>query len=96
MVSLNSIMEIREAILQIAIRHGASQVRVFGSVVHGRAGEGSDLDILVRLEEDRSLVDHIALIQDLEDLLGCRVDVVNDRALDSLIREKVLAEAVPL
>jgi predicted nucleotidyltransferase len=95
-VTLNDINERREAILQIAARHGANNVRIFGSVARGKAREGSDLDLLVRLQEDRSLLDHIALMQDLEDLLGCRVEVVNDRALHRLIRDQILAEAVPL
>ena len=96
MVTLNDINDRREAILQIAARHGASNVRIFGSVARGQAREGSDLDILVQLQEDRSLLDHVALMQDLEDLLGCRVEVVNDRALHRLIRDQILAEAVPL
>jgi uncharacterized protein len=96
MVSLNSIMDRREAILQIATRHGARNVRVSGSVARGQATEGSDLDVLVRLDDDRSLLDHIALMQDLEDLLGCHVDVVEERGLHSLIRQQVLSEAVTL
>ena len=54
------------------------------------------MDLPVRLDEDRSLVDHVALIQDLEGILGCRVDVVNERAIHTAIRDRVLAEAVPL
>ena len=96
MVSLNSIMDRRGEILQLAAKHGATNVRVFGSVVRGQAGEGSDVDVLVRLDDDRSLLDHIALMQDLEDLLGCHVDVVEDRALHRLIRDRVLSEAVQL
>jgi predicted nucleotidyltransferase len=95
-VTLNDINDRRDAILQIAARHGASNVRIFGSVARGQAREGSDLDLLVRLQEDRSLLDHIALMQDLEDLLGCRVEVVNDRALHRLIRDQILAEAIPI
>ena len=66
MVALNDILSRREDILRIAARHGAHHVRVFGSVVRDEAGEGSDVDFLVRLDDDRSLIDHIALIQDLE------------------------------
>jgi predicted nucleotidyltransferase len=95
-VTLSDIHERRDAILQLAAKHGASNVRIFGSVARGEAREGSDLDILVRLQEDRSLLDHIALMQDLEDLLGCRVEVVNDLAMHRLIRDQILAEAVPL
>ena len=93
---MSDIHERREAILQIAARHGASNVRIFGSVARGQAREGSDLDLLVQLQEDRSLLDHVALMQDLEDLLGCRVEVMNDRAMHRLIRDQILAEAIPL
>ena len=96
MVSMDHILGRREAILRIADRYGARNVRVFGSVARGQAVEGSDLDILVRLDDNRTLLDHVALMQDLEDLLGCRVDVVEDRALHRLIRDRVLAEAKPL
>lgn len=96
MVALNDILSRREEILRIAARHGACQVRVFGSVVRGEAGEESDVDFLVRLDDDRSLIDHIALIQDLEAFFGCRVDVVTEDAVHRAIRGRVLAEGVPL
>jgi uncharacterized protein len=96
MVAMNDILRQRGDILRIAARHGAQGVRVFGSVVRGEAGEQSDVDFLVRLDPSRSLLDHIALIQDLEDLFGCRVDVVTERTLHRLVRDRVLAEAVPL
>jgi len=96
MVALSDILGRRDEILRVAARHGAHHVRVFGSVVRGEAGEDSDVDFLVRLDADRSLIDHVALMQDLEDLFGCRVDVVTERALHRLIRDCVLAEAVPL
>ncbi|MHC4445430.1 MAG: nucleotidyltransferase family protein [Planctomycetota bacterium] len=83
----------REEILEIAARHGAHNVRVFGSVVRGEAGDRSDLDLLVELEPGRSLMDHVALTQDLEDLLGCKVDVVETQALHWYIRDRVLEEA---
>ncbi len=93
---MNNILDRREEILRIAAQYGASNIRVFGSVVRGEAGEGSDLDILVHLEDDRSLLDHIALMHELEDLLHSSVDVVNERALHPEIRDEVLAEAVAL
>lgn len=96
MVSMNHVLDRREAILRIAAEHGATKVRVFGSVVRGQAGKGSDLDLLVHLADDRSLLDHIALMQDLESLLGCKVDVVEDDALHRSVRDRILAEAVPL
>jgi len=84
MVALNDILSRREEILRVAARHGAHHVRVFGSVVRGEAGEASDVDFLVRRDRDRSLLDHVALMQDLEDIFGCRVDVVTERALHRL------------
>jgi predicted nucleotidyltransferase len=86
----------RDEILRIAAEHGARNVRVFGSFARGEARADSDLDLLVDLEEDRTLLDQIALLQDLEDLLGRKVDVVTERALHRLIRERVLWEAFPL
>jgi predicted nucleotidyltransferase len=96
MVSLADVRVRRDEILRIAARYGASDLRLFGSVVRGQARPTSDLDLLVRLDEGRSLLDHIALIQDLEDALGCHVDVVNERVLHRAIRDRVLAEALPL
>ena len=86
----------REQILHIAAKHGANDVRIFGSVVRGEAGPSSDIDVLVVLEPGRSLLDHVALKQDLEDLLGQDVDVVTENALHWYIRDRVLEEAVPL
>ena len=86
----------RERILGIAEQYGARNVRVFGSVVRGDAGPDSDVDFLVEMDESRSLLDHVGLVQDLEDYLGRKVDVVSERALHWFIRDRVLAEAVPL
>jgi hypothetical protein len=86
----------REDILRIARKHGARNVRVFGSVARGEARADSDVDFLVEMEPGRSLLDHVALIQDLEDQLGVRVDVVTEKALYQHLRERVLQEAVPL
>jgi uncharacterized protein len=88
--------EKREEILRIAARHGASNVRVFGSVARGEADAQSDIDLLVELERGRSLLDHAALMLDLESLLGRRVDVATERGLKPLIREHILREAVRL
>jgi uncharacterized protein len=86
----------REEILRIATAHGAQNVRVFGSVSRGEASSKSDVDFLVKLESGRSLLDLIAIKQDLEDLLGCEVDVVTEDAVSPYIREQVLKEAVGL
>ena len=83
-------------ILRVAREHGATSVRVFGSRARGDSTPDSDLDLLVRLDPKRSLLDLIAIQQDLEDLLGCKVDVVTENGLSPYIRERVLAEALPL
>jgi predicted nucleotidyltransferase len=84
----------RDEILRIAAAHGAQNVRVFGSVSRGEADAKSDVDLLVKLEPGRSLLDLIAMKQDLEDLLGREVDVVTEDAVSTYIREQVLREAV--
>jgi hypothetical protein len=88
--------EKREEILRIAARHGARNVRVFGSVARREADERSDIDLVVEFEPGRSLLDHAALWLELQELLGCKVDVVSDRGIKSRIRDRVLSEAVPL
>ena len=85
----------REEILRIAAQHGAHSVRVFGSAARGESGPASDVDLLVEFDPDRSLLDHVALLQNLEDLLGRKVDVVTESSLHWYIREKVIQEAVP-
>ena len=90
------IQEKRQEILKIAARHGAYNVRIFGSVARGEEDEASDVDILVELEPNRSLLDLGGFLVDLEDLLACKVDVVTERGLESRIRDRVLQEAVPL
>jgi predicted nucleotidyltransferase len=88
--------EKREEILCIAARHGARNVRVFGSVARGEANQISDVDFLVEMEPGRSLLDLGGLQMELEMLLGCRVDVVTVRGLKERVRERVLREAVPV
>jgi len=88
--------EKRQDILQVAERHGAYNVRVFGSVVRGEAGPDSDVDLLVEVEPVHSSWFPAGLIADLENLLGRKVDVVTEAALHWYIRDSVLKEAVPL
>ena len=85
---------VRAEILAAAARHGATNVRVFGSVARGDAGATSDVDFLVDFEPGRSLLDLAGLLVDLEDLLGHPVDVVTEPGLKARIRQRVLAEAV--
>jgi predicted nucleotidyltransferase len=86
----------REEILSVALRHGASNVKVFGSVIRGEANPSSDIDFLVAFEDGRSLFDMIGLKQDLEEMLDRNVDIVTDESLHWYIRDQVLNEAVPL
>lgn len=86
----------RDDILRIAAQHGASNIRVFGSVARGEAEPESDLDLLIQLESGRSLLDLIAIKQDLEDLLERKVDVLTESAISPYLRERILREAVPL
>jgi len=86
----------RDEIIGLAARHGAINVRVFGSVARGEARPDSDVDFLVDLESGRSLFDLGGLLTDLQNLLGCKVDVVTERGLRARVRERVKREAVPL
>lgn len=86
----------REDILRTAARYGASNVRIFGSVARGNTDEQSDIDFLVDMEAGRSLFDLGGLLTDLENLLGCPVDIVTEKGLRDRIRNRVLQEAIPL
>ena len=86
----------RRQIVRVASSHGGLSVRVFGSAARGDTKPGSDVDILLRLEPGRTLLDLVAIKQDLEDLLGCSVDVLTEAAISPYIREQVLKEAISL
>jgi predicted nucleotidyltransferase len=88
--------EKRDDITRVADKHGATNVRVFGSVVRGESGPSSDLDLLIDVGPKTSSWFPAGFILDLENLLGCRVDVVTERGLDPLLRDQVLSEAQPL
>lgn len=88
--------EKREEILQLADKHGARNVRIFGSVARGEADEKSDIDILVDIAPGRNLLDLGGLLMDLRELLGCDVDVVTENGLKQRLRARVLKEAVPI
>ena len=90
------VAEKRSEILAVADRYGITNVRVFGSVARREARPDSDLDLLVTFPRGTSLLDQIGFSQDLEDLLGMRVEVASDRGLRERIRETVTQEAVPL
>lgn len=86
----------RAEILRLAAEHGASNVRVFGSVARGMADAKSDVDFLVDMSSGRSLLDLGGLLEDLRSLLDQPVDVVTERGLKARIKDRVLQEAVPL
>lgn len=86
----------RKEILEIAARHGAVNVRVFGSVARGENRPDSDIDFLVDLETGRSLLDLAGLLRELHALLGYNVDIVTEAGLRQRVKSQVLREARPL
>ncbi|OGX05870.1 MAG: hypothetical protein A3G87_04185 [Omnitrophica bacterium RIFCSPLOWO2_12_FULL_50_11] len=86
----------RQEILRVAARYGARNVRLFGSVVRGEARATSDVDFLVDMDPDRSLMDLAGLILDLQELLDRKVDVVTEDSIYWLLRRRILKEAKPL
>ena len=96
MVTHNDIIAHRDEILAIARSHGAHNVRIFGSVARGDQGEDSDLDLIVRFDAGRSLFDQGALLMDLQDLLGVKVDIISERGMRPAFREHVMKEAIAL
>lgn len=92
-MKIEQITNKRNEIALIAKQHGATNIRVFGSVARGNADDASDIDFLVDLEKGRSLLDLGGLLIDLQKLLGRPVDVVTEKGLKPRIRERVLSEA---
>ncbi len=86
----------REEILRLAANRGAYNVRIFGSVVRKEATSRSDVDFLVDLEPERSLLDVGGLVMDLQNLLGLEVDILTEEGLHWYIRDRVKEEARPL
>jgi len=95
-MDLNELRQRRSEILQLAAHHGASNVRVFGSVARSEADRESDVDLLVDLAPDRTLLDLGGLVMDLNTLLGVPVDVMTEEILRDQVRERALREAVLL
>lgn len=87
---------LRPQVLALASRHGATNLRVYGSIATGHGHPASDLDLLVDLPAEQSLLGLISLQQDLEDLLGCPVDVTEADTLHPLIRQQILQQAQAL
>jgi len=95
-MTLSDLRSNRAAILAIAGRYGARDLRVFGSVVRGGEDAASDVDFLVELEPGRSLLDLGGLLMDLEEQLHCKVDVMTPDMLKPRVRDRAMREAVPL
>ena len=95
-MGIEEITKHKREIFTLAAKHGASNIRVFGSIAKGTADENSDIDFLVELEAGRSLFDLGGLLMDLQDLLHRKVDVVTEKGLHWYIRDKVLKEARPI
>lgn len=86
----------RDEIVRIAARYGARNVRIFGSVARGDVSPSSDIDFLVDLDSNRTLMDLGGLLMDLQELLQVRVDVATEGMLRPKVRKRALADAVPL
>ncbi len=97
MISNQSVLRLkRTQILQLAAQNGVKRLRVFGSVARGTDDEQSDIDFLVELAPNRSLLDLGNFLYEVRALLGKEVDVVTEKGLQHRIRDRVLAEAVDL
>ena len=92
----DTIREKREAIIHIAGRHGATEVRLIGSVARGDARPDSDVDLLVTWSEGTSLLDQAALMLELEKLLGRKVDIASDGWVKPAIQESVYRDAIAI
>lgn len=96
MITMEIIKRKRSEIKKISQLHGVRNISVFGSVASNSAGVDSDVDFLVDLDEGRSLLDLGGLLMDLQELLGCKVDVVTKKGLHWYLKDKILKEARPL
>ncbi len=96
MTGLNKLRRERDQILSLAVKHGARNVRVFGSVARGEERPDSDVDFLVEMAPGRSLLDVGGLQMDLQERLGQRVDVVTRKGLKRRLMPRVLRESKPL
>lgn len=86
----------RDQVVEIARRHKAHNVRLFGSAARGEDNEDSDLDFLVAFHPGASLFDQAELLEDLADLFGFRVDVVSEGGLNQVRHAAILRDAVPV
>lgn len=96
MKTANQIDNVKEKILPVLAKYQVEKASIFGSFAQGRVREDSDLDILVQLNDQLSLFDFIGLKNDLEDTVGRKVDLVEFDTIKELLKEKILAEQVPI
>lgn len=95
-LTLDKLRERRDEILTIAARHGAYNVRVFGSTARDSASATSDVDFLVAFRPGSSIFDQIGLWQELQDLLGCEVDLLTDHPYAGQVTAAVRKDAITL
>ncbi len=96
MVSFEELATNRLEIMKLAQLHGASNIRVFGSVARGEASKSSDVDLLVKMEPGRSLLDLIGFEQELSDLLGVKVQAISEGGISRHLKDRIFEEAKPL
>jgi len=96
MYTLEQLRRHRDSIHAIGKRYGVRSIQLFGSVVRGDAGSRSDIDFLVDIEPGRSLMDQAGFMLDVEELLGCPVDVVVEGGINPRLQDRIHHEAQPL
>lgn len=96
MSTLEMLKKNKAEILAIAAKHGASNVRIFGSVIRGEDTEESDVDFLVDMASDRSLFDLVGFQLEIEALVDRKADVLTENGLSRYLKDLILAEATPL
>jgi predicted nucleotidyltransferase len=95
-ITLDDLRARRDEILRLAEQHGASNVRIFGSVARGEARPDSDIDFIVTFRPKTTIFAQVGLWQDLQDLLGCEIDLIADHPSGGEVMRATLKEAVPL
>ena len=96
MRTAKTVAEVREIAIPILMRHGVTKAGVFGSCARGDMAPGSDIDILVEIREDISLLDFIRIKQEVAEAMGQEVDMVEYDALKPRLRDKILREQVSI